>query len=412
MATKFFQIEIQLEENKIFKFTPVEYIYIDSPARRVVIYNLNYFDLENNENNLESQIPYYISDGHTNHFRANMLYPFICFLHENSIDSCPFDAQHLRLPNGGLIKLNIGQNFENTQIHDWIKLELIKGKYPEPLYELLKTTSRNKTVGVLSVLPRIQNILDYFIAVICEPILNVKHYKNYRPVFTPGQEYNIDHIDEPVVPENYKVFENLRPFKFNDFLAIGDFYRSKLVVALNDQVKHFIRYGILHATEIVLEPYQLSMQVFNQTVGICNREPKNPDNKISFSSIANVSAYSLISDNLHQQLITRVEVEIGSADPVRNNFFGTLNGMLKRIPIYNADEPDNLLPNIVNGWNARCYYKKYLKYANSRGISLEQVFYEKYLLYDLNKNSNPSLNTYKNKYLKYKNKYLQLKNKL
>jgi hypothetical protein len=46
------------------------------------------------------------------------------------------------------------------------------------------------------------------------------------------------------------------------------------------------------------------------------------------------------------------------------------------------------------------YYDKYLKYANSKGISL---------LYDLNQNSNPSLDIYYHKYLKYKAKYIALK---
>ena len=28
---------------------------------------------------IKAEIPYYISDGHTNHLRANMIFPFICF---------------------------------------------------------------------------------------------------------------------------------------------------------------------------------------------------------------------------------------------------------------------------------------------------------------------------------------------
>lgn len=58
------------------------------------------------------------------------------------------------------------------------------------------------------------------------------------------------------------------------------------------------------------------------------------------------------------------------------------------------------------------YTSKYFKNANSKEISLEQVFYKKYLLYDLDKNLNPSLDIYKSKYLKYKNKYLNLKNQI
>ncbi len=79
--------------------------------------------------------------------------------------------------------------------------------------------------------------------------------------------------------------------------------------------------------------------------------------------------------------------------------------------------------------NQENYFIKYLKYANLKGISLEQVFYRKYLLYDLDEN--PSLDIYKSKYLKYanskgisldqvfykkylmyKNKYLQLKEQI
>ncbi len=68
---------------------------------------------------------------------------------------------------------------------------------------------------------------------------------------------------------------------------------------------------------------------------------------------------------------------------------------------YNANNNMNL--------SSDGYYDKYLKYADSKGISLDQVFYKKYLLYDLDENLNPSLDIYRDKYLKYKAKYLQLK---
>jgi hypothetical protein len=55
---------------------------------------------------------------------------------------------------------------------------------------------------------------------------------------------------------------------------------------------------------------------------------------------------------------------------------------------------------------------KYLKYGNAESISLEQIFYKKYLLYDSQLAENPSLNIYQDKYLKYKNKYLALKKQL
>ena len=54
-------------------------------------------------------------------------------------------------------------------------------------------------------------------------------------------------------------------------------------------------------------------------------------------------------------------------------------------------------------------YIKYLKYANAEGISLEQVFQKKYLLYDYQLADNLKKDIFYKKYLLYKNKYLKLK---
>ena len=74
-----YKITINID-NGVFEITPIKYYFIDSPGRRVVLYEIKYIDKDNTDNNLLTIIPYYISDGYTNHLRANMLYPFFCFV--------------------------------------------------------------------------------------------------------------------------------------------------------------------------------------------------------------------------------------------------------------------------------------------------------------------------------------------
>ena len=85
-----------------------------------------------------AKLPYYVSDGYTNHLRANMLYPFFCF---NDYDStskiegadCPNKTNTdygVPLPQWGLYKANMFRNINFTTLSERIKVnfnqEIIK----------------------------------------------------------------------------------------------------------------------------------------------------------------------------------------------------------------------------------------------------------------------------------------------
>ena len=70
---------------------------------------------------LSTTIPYYISDGHTNHLRANMLFPFMSYNMEVNQNS-----PYVRGREGLLFKYNIGQNINTNSIEEWVRLEFIK----------------------------------------------------------------------------------------------------------------------------------------------------------------------------------------------------------------------------------------------------------------------------------------------
>ncbi len=361
MDIQLYRIRLSLVPNTYFLFEPINYYYIDTPIRRVLIYQISYTDNTNPANNMTTRIPYYISDGHTNHFRANMIYPFICFNNQLSQTTCPFVVNPERLPEGGLIKLNIGINFDTSQITDWIHQQ-IGQHFDQNLFNFMDEVSRDRHIGVISVLPRITNILDFFIAITSDSIINLRPSVNYRPVYTPRQEYNIDFVDN----HPYMLYYGLDPQniqhqqQFNNFLAITDYYRQLLCVALHDQYIHYVQYNIINHEPIVLPSVTVSMLEFNRLMITCNGDQNNLQPHLSPDKINSVQIFASISHLLYTQLKEQIELHMEIYNQNAYNFFNNVNNML--IPaLYNA--PFNqLLQTNIDGWNARCYRTKYLKY--------------------------------------------------
>ena len=384
----FKRITINLVPNITYILEPYEYIYIDDESRRVVFYRIRYIDATNAHNNIVVEIPYYISDGHTNHFRANMAYPFICFKDPVSHESCPYqDASKSNiLIDRGLYKLNIGTNFNNRKISDWIEAQIVDkidivsvDSITSGDYVTFNTYAPNARVGIRSVLPRITNIVDYLITISSPAIVDVTDIRNYRPVFTPGRFYDMGFRDDISNRANYGLSVEITPEQFTSFLRVSDLYRQKLLIALNDQITN-LQNGIITLDDIELVPSLLTMQQFNTTLAICSRLPKNPFNRISNYHIENIGNYSIISHRLYDNFITYCDTQIVAisvivatpAETERKRFLQTFRAMFPSLPPavpvpgrvylkYNGATLNDLLPNNIAGWNAKCQ-KKYLKY--------------------------------------------------
>jgi hypothetical protein len=366
---QFYELSFTLN-NKKFKFIPIKYYYINQQlpeprpidTRRVVMYS---FEYSSDTDCIKAEIPYYISDGNTNHYRANMLYPFLCFNHKSSY-SCPYTTNVLS--DAGLIKLNIARNFDTSLIDEWILYNIRRKGYEKELIDFLVLTSDGKRTGVLSVLPRITNILDFLIAISSDPIIQwqktIISEKPYRPIFDMTSKYDMNVINEPISrgekekfgTYRYKYGNNDDNATFRKFMLITDYYRNKLTVALNDQIKNYIKYGILSMTPKQLEPNNINLTDFNDLLGICN------NSKISQNSEQNVEKYSYISSMFYNELLNIVQSKNKSSliDPNEAHFFTTLHTMLTKNNLYRENP---IIDNTMKLWNARCR-KKYLKYKN------------------------------------------------
>ena len=182
---------------KNFQFKPIKFQYINDINVYVVLYELNY-------GRHKTIVPYYISNGHTNKLRANMLFPFMCISFKDSF--CPKkkykSEQHL------LIKYQLISNLNLTSIYDDIEKEL--GIHLE------KEKIGNMSCGLKSVLTRIKNLLDFIICI--SHIIVKDDIRYYRPVKKNKEnELNMDFLEDDTAINND---DNVRHLLINKLITV------------------------------------------------------------------------------------------------------------------------------------------------------------------------------------------------
>jgi hypothetical protein len=194
-----------------YKFTPVRgyqlrgITYKDVTYSKYIIirYKLSYKNKISGKH-VSSKINYFVSDGHTNMFRANLLFPTLCYSERDKENpDCPtvFDSSKGLGVLGGLLKIRFLKNINES----FIRNELIKNrtnpKYTR-FYDKLLNEYRSTLTGIITA--RLENLLDLVIAVGSESIVNDGQYQKLvndprflTPVYTEKQEYNLDQYDGP-----------------------------------------------------------------------------------------------------------------------------------------------------------------------------------------------------------------------
>jgi hypothetical protein len=175
-----FKFIIEPRDNIIYKVNDPR---IHTPDRLVVIYKLTFIDYTKPdgtpERQLESFISYYMSDAKTNNFRTNLLLPFLCMrdeeksqhnTKENNDTGCLLTTSlNDNHPRGLLYKvaacnhlnfrgleksINDVQEVRNIRMHAMLNAESARGN------------------GVMSVLSRMQNIVDFMIGITSKKLTN------------------------------------------------------------------------------------------------------------------------------------------------------------------------------------------------------------------------------------------------
>jgi hypothetical protein len=365
----------------------IAYELTDIPFRRIVLYNITYTNSETGEN-ISSIIPYYISDGKTNNFRANMLYPFICINDQhNPLSGCPCFMKNGKCiidnDRGTLIKNNIVKNIDLNPINRYILSEIRK-KYPSLADDfeniILPRDSLRYSAGVASVLRRIENILNFFIAIYTDRIMEKYDINTYIPnIFGDPFDYSVNS------PQGNN--------ESSEYINLYNEYRYNLLYYLNETVTKFTEFRIINYRFIDLEFNPILLDTFNnlEHIKTCMNEPYIPpvgkidDPYINNNSRLNLEKYVKISSKLLNMMRNIINFKdspyfyrkyfeqiVPTPNMIKfkedyNKFFTSFNNLIRLEPrIINEPRLDILL---LADWNAKCirsrrggYYKKYLKY--------------------------------------------------
>ena len=378
--------------------------------RYVILYELSYgtTDEESNSETLYTAIiPYYVSDGRTNNLRASMLYPFMCFneyeyvKNSNKIISSGCSQSNVNLPKllfkyGGITNLdftNIKTEIESQIFNDDIMLDNFN--------KINKDKNGKITIGVLSVLPRITNLLDFLIAICSDKInndvknLNDDTIKYYRP----------NREDDPF---NYYTYADQVNGEENKFKPHYDKYRKYLLKFFADMKENLDKLNILNDynyEKIIFK--QIRMKDFNNLpdVKVCNGNEINTTRDTNYNNYQNISKnlFSMIKiiittkENYHKlALLDKVSYDSKEdCDESKSilKFINKFNSILINNidpAIYINSKNDNI-DSILKGWRSTC----------------KPIQTNTYNQYD-NKRQRIGGSMY-NKYLKYKAKYLALK---
>jgi hypothetical protein len=350
----FNKITIQSESNGTVIITPENFYKIpESEICYVVMYSLKFINSNPEIPEIESKIPYYISNGTTNKLRANMLYPFMCYSHIDEIVNCPFDWGRYnpsvsRIPL--LLKYNIFSNIDIDRIEQDL-LSTFLGIYPDLseenrlLREKVIIQKKQPANDLISVLERITNLLDFIIC-ITNDVISKFNYETeqvaidngkYRPLSIEQKRVN-DYTDLSIYGE--ETTYNIGRKVDDSSSSFNNHFRLVILTILNKYYKLFVDNNIINIETIQLHPEIISMRIFNRIVNLCNKE----------SAQRNILHYKLVS----KQIVTIITENLDRIHTIPEQ-----NRSLLRSIILHTDRNeinnDELYNKLLNNWNGICY---------------------------------------------------------
>jgi hypothetical protein len=283
---KFYTFKIE-DTSRMIQMVPIQFYNVEFSVRYVVLYKLSVAHKNEKDiaKNMESIIPYYISNGQTNKLRANMLFPFMCYSDWNNQGICPFyaeesDKKRKKSGKSLLVKYLINPNYKYSKLEEIVLHNFLNKEGPENIenkhkqYKELITKSINLSRGLPSILPRIRNLLDFVICVINDSIIQFNPQEVNIKCFRP-----LSNKDDPEYINMDKC--NHTPEKITE----EDDYRFVLISILHKYANLILKNHILDIEPLVLKAVPITIEEFNLRVNVCD----------TIVSSRNMSAYGFIS---------------------------------------------------------------------------------------------------------------------
>ena len=275
-------------DKTLISIYPVEYLRVnhieEDKYNYVILYNISY---QSTDTSLSTTIPYYISDGKTNNLRAQLLFPFFCFEKgEQYMETCPSNKIYSNLK---LNKYNIIKNINTDLLNDKIILDFITmigpDKPTDTFLTLLKKYNEDHGKNLLSVSPRIGNILDLVICIFTKILCNYERYdiKIFRPL-----------------PINDDFDFTINQYTNSKSILSFDTLRLSILQNLKRINSTFLNYELVKIENINLQDKlkNITTQEFNEIISFCNEPSRN---------YMNMYNYNLISKKIYDIILNKVQ---------------------------------------------------------------------------------------------------------
>ena len=364
-----YSVELYDEEIGKIMMSPNEIIcLVDASASMQYVVIMYSIIFTHGNEIIKAEIPYYISDGHTNQLRANMIFPFICFNNKDHdiFPNCfdvPIYGEKL------VIKLSTYSNLDLSKYQS------------ENIDSGFKLNKDNSHKGLQSVLARVPNIIDFLLAVNNTNIINYTNYdiKCFRPQIPTDQwydKYNMEYcanpLDEKIIKSRLKLFNN-------------ELYRTTLLLEMNKLRNIFKDINLYKSMKIPINNNDyfivMNKQQFNERIAICiGKDNFNLDNILNYQKISikadlilkkkidkmNEQITKLSDEALERERGKTIESTLSKEEITKlSNNFSLLNKLIIKSPVP-RDNKEALFERINEGWGTpakpiKCH-NKYLKY--------------------------------------------------
>jgi len=388
-----------------FNMTPLnnELYIVDIPMKTKIIeyriatiYKIYYKD-KNGE--INTNIRYYLSDGKTNHFRSNLLLPFLCIREEdkdeintkdNNETNCLLSITENGYNARGLLYKLLACNhltfifFENR-----LKTEVNNIPNGQNFAKLLNE-NKKQGIGLYSVLNRMINILDFLLAISSNKIKffndnykfdNENLFKDFEKIINRNNNTEINKIDTELNFTSYEKIENQNdPIKIYDESIYNHKFINREFMMFDNRSPHmrniyrrlliklFSNWNKLldlckpniNITYEKPNIKEISIENFNKIIETCNI------NEYTDNVNKNYENYRKISNNLFTKLHNLMML----GDLSLRNLFENLID----IKLINCSN-DTLQDSIYKGWKSDCNnYMSYIKLLDNYDVNFDIIY--------------------------------------
>jgi len=255
--------------------TPCRLLHIIDLRNVVIIYKIIYTSSDPEIQGIETEIPYYLSDGDTNEFKCNLLLPFLCFddrmtpsdtKRNRGNGDCfeyqPIDA-HDTTDEGMLFKLGFIKNMN----YNWLSKAIMEQSNDYIEKSIISYINSTTQHGLGSVMSRMSNVLDQLIGSSLVPSKYTKYMcvPSNDATKTFRMDSPIDHMTEKDERIEYTIESDEYDFVF----MVKEKYRRSLYNIIINIRKDIHKFIAIDVVDVNMNVVVMNSTEFNQINSIC-----------------------------------------------------------------------------------------------------------------------------------------------